>query len=99
MTRRPPTWGTTARLAGYGLAAVLALSTGYGGLLAWLVVRADPASLPDALAALGALAGPAMLALGAIATGGAAVHGARHIGGSPAPTSAELLHAGDDADR
>lgn len=103
---RPPTWGTTARLAGYGLAAVLALSTGYGGLLAWLVLHAAPDILPDALESIAAAIGPAMLALGAIATGGAAIHGARHVGPGGSPTSADLRGAMDrpgpslaDADR
>ena len=90
MNRRPPTWGTTARLALLGLTTLLCHVAGHLYALGWLVLRADPESLPAALAALGAIAGPALLAHGAIATGGAAIHGARHVGGDPSPTSAEL---------
>lgn len=91
MNRRPPTWGTTARLALLGLSTLLCHVAGYLYVLGWLVLRADPGSLPDALDALGAIAGPALLAHLAIGTGGTAIHGARHIGGEAAPTSAELL--------
>ena len=90
MNRRPPTWGTTARLALLGLSTLLCHVAGYLYALGWLVVTAAPESLPAALNALGAIAGPALLAHGAIATGGTAIHGARHIGGAPSPTSAEL---------
>jgi hypothetical protein len=90
MSRRPPTWGTTARLALLGLTTLLCHVAGHLYALGWLVLNAAPESLPAALVALGAIAGPALLAHGAIATGGAAIHGARHIGGDPAPTSAEL---------
>lgn len=99
----PPTYGTTALLTRWGIGAVLGLSVGFSGLLSWLVVAVDPANLPAALEALAALSGPAFLALGATAGGGTVVHGARHIGGAPAPTSAELrasavepAPAGDD---
>ena len=90
MTRRPPTWGTTARLGLLGLATLLCHVAGYLYLLGWLVLHAAPEVVAAAFAALGAIAGPALLAHGAIATGGTAIHGARHVGGAPAPTSAEL---------
>jgi hypothetical protein len=89
---RPPTWGSTARLAAWGLAAVLAASA---ALLLALVDLArgpelDAGTRLEALRTL-ALLGPSIVgALALVATGGTVAHGARHIGGPPAPTSAEI---------
>lgn len=90
MKRRPPTWGSTARLAAGSLLAVL---LALGGLLAavlYLAMEAPPETASAALAAVERIGGAAMLALGGAGAVGAGVHGARHLGGQPAPTSAEL---------
>lgn len=92
MISRPPTWGSTARLALWGMVGALVCT---GAILAVVLdlargVEADAAARVEALRAL-TLIGPA--ALGTIATlgsVGAAIHGARHLGGPPAPTSAEI---------
>lgn len=86
----PPTWGTTARLAALALGSVLLALGGCLGMVAWLVLHGDPAGLAAALGAVQAIGGAAMLALGGAGAIGSGVHGARHLGGPPAMTSAEI---------
>ena len=92
MISRPPTWGSTARLALWGMVAALLCTAAILAVVLDLArgTEADAAARVEALRSL-TLIGPAALAtIGALGSVGAAIHGARHIGGTPAPTSAEI---------
>ena len=91
---RPPTSGTTAALGRQGLVATLGASLCVLVLVAALALARDPASLLARLEALRslAIAGPAIVAsVAGVASAAVGMHGARHIGGAPAPTTGELL--------
>ena len=97
---RPPTYGTTARLGTQGLAATLGASLCVLVIVLVLALARDPASLLARLEALRslAIAGPASVAsVAGVASAAVGMHGARHIGGPPAPTTGEMLaKAGED---
>lgn len=89
---RPPTWGSTAWLALFGLLSALVCTAAILAVVLDLArgTEADAAARVEALRSL-TLIGPAALGtIGALGSVGAAIHGARHIGGTPAPTSAEI---------
>lgn len=97
--RRLPTWGSTARLAAWGLACSLAAGAVLVAAVLELATGAevDAGTRSEALRTL-AILGPAIVGtLGLVATGGTVAHGARHIGGPPAPTTGELAaKSGED---
>ena len=93
---KPLTSGTTAALGRQGLAAVCGASALVLALVAVLALVRDPASLLARLEALRSLsiAGPAIVgSVAGVASLAVGAHGARHIGGPPAPTNAELVAA------
>ena len=91
---KPLTSGTTAALGRQGLLAVCAASCCVLAAVLVLALVRDPASLLARLEALRSLsiAGPAIVgSVAGVASLAVGAHGARHIGGPPAPTNAELL--------
>ena len=91
---KPLTSGTTAALGRQGLAAVCAASALVVAALLTLALVRDPASLLARLEALRSLsiAGPAIVgSVAGVASLAVGAHGARHIGGPPAPTNPELV--------
>lgn len=92
MNTTPPTWGTTARLALWGVLAVLAALVLLLAVVLDLArgIEQDAASRIEALRTLTILGPAALGAIGAVAGIGSGMHGARHVGGPPAPTSGEL---------
>ena len=108
MNTTPPTWGTTALLALLGVLSgvlgglfVLAALTLLLVTVAGVVMYGPPEVAGLALAAVQVIGAATMGALGVLLAAssgtaglGSLAHGARHVGGPPAPTSGELRSLG-----